>query len=76
MEWIVQILIHTPWGVFALFAYLVWRGVRAFQPADVSLYQLAVIPALLTGWGFMTSHSATGWKSRCWRRGWPPWRLA
>src|SRR5579863_9452016 len=51
MEWIVQILVHTPWWVYALFAYLVSRGVRAFRPADVSLYQLALIPALLTGWG-------------------------
>ena len=44
-------LVHTPWWVYALFAFLVSRGVRAFQPADVSLYQLAVVPALLTGWG-------------------------
>jgi hypothetical protein len=51
MEWTIQILAHTPWWVFALFAYLVWRGIRALSPADVSPYQLALIPALLTGWG-------------------------
>jgi hypothetical protein len=51
MEWTIQILAHTPWWVFALFAYLVWRGIRALKPADVAPYQLALIPALLTGWG-------------------------
>lgn len=51
MEWIVQILVRTPWWVFALLAYLVSRGIRACRPADVTLYQLALVPALLTGWG-------------------------
>jgi hypothetical protein len=51
METFIQILTHTPWWVFVLFAYLISRGVRAMRPADVSPYQLALIPALLTGWG-------------------------
>jgi hypothetical protein len=51
MEWIIQILAHTPWWVYALFAFLVSRGIRACRPADVTLYQLALVPALLTGWG-------------------------
>ena len=51
MEWIVQILAHTPWWVFALFVFLVSRGIKALKPADVSPYQLALVPLLLAGWG-------------------------
>ena len=51
MEWAIQILAHTPWWVYVLFAFLVSRGIRACRPADVTLYQLALVPALLTGWG-------------------------
>jgi hypothetical protein len=51
MQWIIQILVHTPWWVYALFAFLVWRGISACRPADVTLYHLALVPALLTGWG-------------------------
>jgi hypothetical protein len=51
MEWTIQILTHTPWWVYALFVFLVSRGIRACRPADVTLYQLALVPALLTGWG-------------------------
>lgn len=51
METIVQILTHTPWWVFVLFAFLVSRGVRAFNPAEVSLVQLAIVPAVFMIWG-------------------------
>jgi hypothetical protein len=51
MQWIIQILAHTPWWVFVLFAFLISRGIRALEPAEVSLVQLALVPALLTGWG-------------------------
>jgi Family of unknown function (DUF6622) len=51
METIVQILAHTPWWVFLLFAFLVSRGIRAFSPAEVSLAQLAIVPGIFTIWG-------------------------
>jgi hypothetical protein len=51
METIVQILTHTPWWVFLLFVFLVSRGVRAFNPAEVSLVQLAILPAVFIIWG-------------------------
>ena len=51
MQWIIQIPVHTPWWVYALFAFLVSRGIRACRPADVTLHQLALVPALLTVWG-------------------------
>jgi hypothetical protein len=39
MEAIVQILARTPWWALPLFAFLVWRGIRARDPAEVSLAQ-------------------------------------
>jgi hypothetical protein len=51
METIVQILTHTPWWVFLLFAFLVSRGIRAFKPAEVSPVQLAIVPAVFMIWG-------------------------
>jgi hypothetical protein len=51
MEAIVQILARTPWWVLPLFAFLVSRGIRALNPAEVSLAQLAVIPSVFMIWG-------------------------
>ena len=34
MTFAYQILIHTPLWVLALFAYLVWQGIKAMQPRD------------------------------------------
>jgi hypothetical protein len=51
MELIFQVLAHTPWWVFLLFAFLVSRGVRAFNPAEVRLSQLALLPAVFIVWG-------------------------
>ena len=50
MEWIVQILAHTPWWVFAIFALLIYRAVRATRPNVTSLWRMAVIPGILTLW--------------------------
>ena len=51
MEWIVQILTHTPWWVYALFVFLVSRGLRALKPADVAPATLALIPLVFIVWG-------------------------
>lgn len=53
MEAIIRILAHTPWWVFLLFAFLVSRGIRAFNPAEISLAQLATVPAIFTIWGLV-----------------------
>jgi hypothetical protein len=47
MDILVQILAHVPWWVFALFAYLVMRGVKARRPGETTLLKLAVVPGLL-----------------------------
>ena len=51
MTTIAQILAHTPWWVFLLFAFLVQRGMRGFAPAETSLVQLAMLPAVFMIWG-------------------------
>jgi hypothetical protein len=51
MQSITQILSHTPAWVYVLLVYLVSRGVTAFKPAEVTPLKLAIVPALLTGWG-------------------------
>ena len=44
------ILQGTPHWVWFLLAYLVFIGVKARQPGEVSLVKLAIVPVLLTGW--------------------------
>jgi hypothetical protein len=51
MEAIVPILAHTPWWVFLIFIFLVYRGIRAFNPAESSVAQLAIVPAVFLVWG-------------------------
>jgi membrane protein CcdC involved in cytochrome C biogenesis len=51
MQSLTQILSHTPAWVYVLLGYLVSRGVKAFKPAEVAPLKLAIVPALLTGWG-------------------------
>lgn len=51
MQSLMQILSHTPAWVYILFAYLISRGMKALKPAEVTPLKLAIVPALLTGWG-------------------------
>ncbi|WP_191059056.1 DUF6622 family protein [Geminicoccus harenae] len=51
MEWVVGIVTQTPAWVYLLLAYLVWIGIKARRPGQVSLTRLAIVPALLTAWG-------------------------
>lgn len=40
----------TPHWVWLLLGYLVFIGVKARQPSEVSLVKLAIVPVLLTAW--------------------------
>ncbi len=51
METITQALIHTPWWVFALFVFVVSRGVLALQTRTVAIVRLALLPAIFGVWG-------------------------
>lgn len=50
METLPQILTHTPVWVWILFVFLITRGIKARQPATVTLEKLAIIPAIFLIW--------------------------
>lgn len=50
MELINGILGGTPYWVWLLLGYLVFTGINARKPCEVSLVKLAVVPTLLTAW--------------------------
>ncbi len=60
--------------MFVLFAFLISRGVRALKPAEVSLVQLALVPALLTGWGLYDLTRRYHFDVAALARGWWRWR--
>src|SRR4051794_591212 len=51
MTFAYQILIHTPIWVFALFAYLVWLGIKAMQPRTTTIWRSLIVPAIFIVWG-------------------------
>ena len=51
MPSIEAILTHTPIWVYALFLFLISRGVKALKPGEVTLTKLSIVPILLTAWG-------------------------
>lgn len=48
MQQVYQFLVHTPWWVYAVFVYLIVRGVRAMQPGNTTLVKVAIIPVVFT----------------------------
>lgn len=50
METLSQILTHTPVWVWVLLVFLVTRGIKARQPATVTLEKLAIVPAIFLFW--------------------------
>ncbi len=54
MPHIGDILAHTPVWVWALLAFLVFRGVAALKPAETTLPGLAILPLVLLVWGVVT----------------------
>ncbi|WP_411704149.1 DUF6622 family protein [Edaphovirga cremea] len=60
LELALQIIVHTPVWVYLIFAYLVFQGIRARRPADISPYRLIVLPVLLTLWGIWDLVSVFG----------------
>lgn len=43
-EFVVNMLKNTPVWVYLLFAFLLYRGIKARTPATVTLEKLALIP--------------------------------
>jgi len=50
---LVQILRGTPMWVFALFAYLVWMGVKRLRPGVRNVRGIWWTPAIFIGWGVL-----------------------
>ncbi|WAH52924.1 hypothetical protein LMA04_02390 [Pseudescherichia vulneris] len=50
MDYLVGIIVHTPLWVWALFVYLLARGIKARQPATVKLEKLLIVPAIFLIW--------------------------
>jgi hypothetical protein len=46
-----QVLVHTPLWVFALFAYLVWQGIKAMQPRRTPIWRALIVPVVFIVWG-------------------------
>lgn len=57
IETIWQILIHTPWWVYLLFAYLIFIGVKASKTRAVPFLKLLVAPVIFT---WMSVDTLTG----------------
>lgn len=51
MDTVTQFIIRTPVWVWALLAYLLWRGIKARRPARTTLAKLAVVPLIFAVWG-------------------------
>ncbi|SNY58625.1 DUF6622 family protein [Enterobacter sp. CC120223-11] len=49
-EFIVHMLTDTPIWVYVLFVFLLLRGLKARQPATVTLERLAIIPLIFLTW--------------------------
>jgi len=48
MEDLIEILLHTPWWVYVLFAYIVFIGVKATKMRSVPVLQLFIAPSIFT----------------------------
>lgn len=48
MENFIEILLHTPWWVYVLFAYILYVGIKATKMRSVPVLQLFIAPAIFT----------------------------
>src|SRR5450631_2006062 len=51
MTFAYQIVIHTPFWVFPLFAYLVWQGIKAMRPRTTTIWRSLIVLAIFIVWG-------------------------
>ena len=49
-----NILLHTPWWVFAVFAVLLVLGIQALRPRVIPAWRLLATPAIFIGWGLVS----------------------
>jgi hypothetical protein len=53
VDFAIAIATHTPWWVFAILAYLIWMGVKGFQPRTLPLARVFITPAVFIVWGVL-----------------------
>jgi hypothetical protein len=67
-----QILIHTPFWVWFLLAYLVWQGIKAMQPRKTSIWRALIVPLVFIVWGMSrigAGYHAGSWPLVAWMTG-------
>ncbi|HXZ38873.1 MAG TPA: DUF6622 family protein [Thermodesulfobacteriota bacterium] len=57
MENFFEILRHTPWWVYLLFAYILYVGITAMKLRSVPVFQLFIVPAIFT---ILSIHTLVG----------------
>jgi hypothetical protein len=53
MNFVVAVVTHTPWWVFAVLAYLIWMGAKGLQPRTLPLARVFITPAVFIVWGVL-----------------------
>ncbi|MDN5000044.1 DUF6622 family protein [Bradyrhizobium sp. GCM10027634] len=69
MTFAYQILIHTPFWVWALLAYLVWQGIKAMQPRKAPIWRALIVPVVFVVWGVSRigfGHQDSQWPLVAW----------
>jgi hypothetical protein len=58
-----QFLINTPWWVYLIFAYLIYRGIMASQPRVISFSRALLLPVIIFALGAHTLLTITTWNA-------------
>ena len=48
---LIEIVMHTPWWVWVLLAYLIYSGVSLLSPNETSLWRMLLMPCIFLLWG-------------------------
>ncbi len=51
MQFVIETVARTPIWVWALFAFLLFIGIRALKPTTASFARLAILPVVFLAWG-------------------------
>ncbi len=57
MEYFFEVLTHTPWWVYVMFAYILYAGITATKLRSVPVSQLFIVPIALT---ILSIHTLVG----------------
>ncbi|MDA9436630.1 DUF6622 family protein [Bradyrhizobium sp. CCBAU 51627] len=69
MTFAYQIVIHTPFWVWMLLAYLVWQGIKAMQPRKMPIWRALIVPVVFIVWGVSrigVGHQESAWPLLAW----------